>query len=63
MLRIIDQKTYLPKNLFKPLQTHHLYFTLKRRGDGHFHVVSTWNTRGVFVNQRVSVIQCDDWRA
>ena len=33
---------------------------IERRGDAHFHVVSTWNTRGVFVNQRVSVIQCDD---
>ena len=63
MLRIIDQKTYLPKNLFELLQTHHLYSTLKRRGDGHFHVVSTWNTRGVSVNQRVSVIQCDDSRS
>ena len=59
MLRIIDQKTYLPKNLF----THPLYSPLKRRGDGHFHVVSTWNTRGVSVNQRVSVIQCDDSRS
>ena len=31
------------------LQTHHVYFTLKRRGNGRFHVVSTWNTRSVFV--------------
>ena len=28
------------------LKTHHVYFTLKRR---RFHVVSTQNTRGVFV--------------
>ena len=31
------------------LQTHHVYSTLKRRGNGLFHIVSTWNTRGVFV--------------
>ena len=31
------------------LQTHHVDSTLKRRGSGRFHVVSTWNTRGVFV--------------
>ena len=31
------------------LQTHHVYSTLKRRGSGRFHVVSTWNTRGMFV--------------
>ena len=31
------------------LQTHHVYFTLKRRGNNHFHVVPTWNARGVFV--------------
>ena len=29
------------------LQTLHMYSTLKRRGNGRFHVVSTWNTRGV----------------
>ena len=28
---------------------HHVYFTLKGRGNGRFHVVSTWNTRGLFV--------------
>ena len=27
-----------------------MYSTLKRRGNGRVHVVSTWNTRGVFVN-------------
>ena len=31
------------------LQTHHVYSTLKRCGNDCFHVVSTWNTRGVFV--------------
>ena len=31
------------------LQTHHAYSTLKRRGNGRFHVVSTWNIRCVFV--------------
>ena len=31
------------------LQTHHVDFTLKRRGNSRFHVVSTWNPRGVFV--------------
>ena len=31
------------------LQTLHVYSTLKQRGNELFHVVSTWNTRGVFV--------------
>ena len=30
-------------------QTYHVYPTLKRRGNGRFHVVSTRNTCGVFV--------------
>ena len=30
-------------------QTHHMYFTLKRRGNCRFQVVSACNTRGVFV--------------
>ena len=30
-------------------QTHHVDSTLKRRGNGRFHGVSTWNPRGVFV--------------
>ena len=33
------------------LQTHHVFFTLKRRGNGRFHVVSTWNTQCVFVGR------------
>ena len=31
------------------LQTLHVYSALKRRGNLRFHVVSTWNTRGLFV--------------
>ena len=31
------------------LQTQHVYCTLKRRGKDSFHVLLTWNTRGVFV--------------
>ena len=31
------------------LQTHHVDSTLKQRGNGCFHVVSTWNPRGGFV--------------
>ena len=31
------------------LQIHHVDSTLKQRGNGRFHVVSTWNPRGVFV--------------
>ena len=31
------------------LKTHHVYFTLKRRENDIFHVVSTWNTRGLLV--------------
>ena len=31
------------------LHTLHVYSTLKRRGNIRIHIVSTWNTRGVFV--------------
>ena len=31
------------------IQTNHVYSTLKRRGNDRFHVVSTWDTRVVFV--------------
>ena len=31
------------------IQTHHVYSTLKRRENDRFHVVSTWQTRGVFL--------------
>ena len=38
---------------FHTLQTLHVDSTLKRRGNGRFHVVSTWNPRGVFVGLRL----------
>ena len=31
------------------LQIHHVNFTLKQRGNGRFHVVLTWNARGMFL--------------
>ena len=31
------------------LKTHHVYCTLKRHRNERFHIVSTWNTRGMFV--------------
>ena len=34
------------------LQTRHVYSTLKQRGNNCFHVVSTWNTFGLFVGMR-----------
>ena len=34
-------------------QTHHVYSMLKQYGHGHFHVILTWNTRGVFVGQNM----------
>ena len=37
-----------------PLQTHHMYSTLKRRGNHRFHVASTWNTRDVFVGRAIA---------
>ena len=36
-------------------QTHHVYSTLKQRGNDGFHVVSTWNTRGVFVGKILKI--------
>ena len=38
------------------LQTHHVYSTLKRHGNGRFHVVSTWNTRGTLVRFSQSLL-------
>ena len=35
------------------LQTHHVDSTLKRHGNDCFHIVSTWNPRGVFVGHSV----------
>ena len=41
---------WLPQDsLQATLQTQHVDSTSKRRGNGRFHVVSTWNPRGVFV--------------
>ena len=34
-----------PKEQELSLQTHHVYSTLKRRGNVRFLVLSTWNTR------------------
>ena len=39
-------------------QTLQVYSTLKRRGNGRFHVVSAWNTRGVFVGLLVFAKYC-----
>ena len=39
------------------LQAHHVYSTLKRRRNGCFHVVLTWNTRGVSVGFVLSLLQ------
>ena len=39
------------KNALETLQTHHVDSTLKRRGNGRFHVISTWNPREVFVGK------------
>ena len=41
------------------LQTDHVHSTLKRRGNGRFHVVSTWNTRGVFVRIELFSVALD----
>ena len=46
VIRLIEKKTKI-----KALQTLHVYSTLKRRGNERFHVVSTWNTRRVFVGR------------
>ena len=44
------------KLAFTSLQTHQVDSTLKRRGNGRFHVVSTWNLRGVFVGLLVLIL-------
>ena len=43
------------------LQTHHVDSKLKRRGIDRFHVVSTWNPRGVFVGKLLSCILLRLW--
>ena len=40
-------------------QTLHVYSTLKRRGNGRFHVVVTWNTRVVFVGKLPLLIRLE----
>ena len=44
------------KLAFTSLQTHQVDSTLKRRGNGRFHVVSTCNPRGVFVGLLVLIL-------
>ena len=39
------------------LQTHHVYSTLKRRGNDVETIVSTWNTRGVLVEKSLDTLQ------
>ena len=41
------------------LQAHHVYCTLKRPRNGCFHVVLTWNTRGVSVGFALSLFTID----
>ena len=44
------QSNFDNQNLYlSPLQIHHVCSTLKQHGNNRFHVVSTWNTRGVLV--------------
>ena len=45
-----------PRILVNTLQTLQVYSTLKRRGNERFHVVSTWNTRGVFVGYVLALL-------
>ena len=44
MMQLFTEEEFMPS-----LQTHHVESTFKRRGNGRFHVASTWNPRGVFV--------------
>ena len=48
-LSIIIQSFYNSFESSTTLQTHHVNFTLKERGNCRFHIVSTWNPLGVFV--------------
>ena len=40
---------FLNSRIYSELKhlTHHVDFTLKRRGNDRFHVISTWNSRNV----------------
>ena len=44
MIQLFTEEEFIPSQ-----QTHHVDSTLKRRGNGRFHVASTQNPRGVFV--------------
>ena len=46
-------KSLQNKSHFQSLRTHHAYSTLKRHGNGHFRVVSKWNTRGAFLGMLI----------
>ena len=48
----LDHNTVKPLWSWNALQTYHVYFTLKRRGNGLFHVISTWNICGVFLGYK-----------
>ena len=43
------------KVLGTSLQTQHVYSTLKWRVNDRFHIISTWNTRGVFVGLKEKI--------
>ena len=44
------------------LQTHHVYSTFKRHGNDHFHVVSTWITRDMFVRWFNLLVPVVNWK-
>ena len=48
ILKLVDWR----KHTETSIQTLYVYSTLKRRGHDRFYVVSTWNTRGVFVEMQ-----------
>ena len=53
-VNIITKDSFQIIFLLLSLQTHHVYSTFKRCGSDRFYVVSTWNTRVVFVGYIVS---------
>ena len=56
---ILYRAIYQKKSIYHDvLQTHHVYSTLKRHGNGRFHVVSMWNTRVVFVGRLPQNVLC-----
>ena len=40
---------FLAWSFSNSLQTHHVHSMVKQRGNDRFHLVSTWNTRSVFL--------------